>query len=149
MSFFAMIGRRHEEGEAPVFIIADDDKGALDRITEYLHPEWYYVTVTKPRLVAKYAKRLPVAAIFLAEPVDYPQGGAPTLLRHLLEAVSTPVIILSERWTPEIAEEWKLRGATDCLPHPTRYHERLDLLRSKMQSLAFGARTLGNGKRSP
>jgi len=125
-----------ENWQAPVFILADDDRGAVERITELLHPEWFYVTVTKPRLVARYARRLPVTAVFLAAPLEYP-GGTVALLQHLVSAVGKPVIILAEDWSSETATYWKQLGAEDCLPHPTRFNERLEQLRRKMQALAL------------
>jgi FixJ family two-component response regulator len=130
---------KSEERLAPIFILADDDKGALDRILERLHNEWFYIPVANPSVVLKYAKRIDVKAIFLADPVNYPRGGAAFLLQRLIDEVGKPVIVLAEEWTSEIADKWKRMGAEDCLPHPTRFNERMELLRSKMQSLALAA----------
>ena len=129
-----MVIERVSEWQAPIFILADDDRGAVDRITELLHPEWYYITVTQPKLVTRYAKRVPVAAVFLADPIEYPNGGTAALLQRLIDEVQKPVIILAEHWTLEAVDQWKRMGAEDCLPHPTRFHERLETLRAKMQS---------------
>lgn len=128
---------KSEERLAPIFILADDDKGALDRIIERLHTEWFYIPVTNPRVVLKYAKRIEVRAIFLADTVDYPRGGTAFILQRLIDEVGKPVIVLAEQWSSETAEQWKRMGATDCLPHPTRFDQRLELLRGKMQELAI------------
>ncbi len=125
-----------DQRQGPIFIFADDDRGAIDRILERLHTEWYYVPVVNPRLVLKYAKRIGTTAIFLADPVEYPRGGAAALLQRLIDEVGKPVIILTENWTPESAELWKRMGATDCLPHPTRFDRRIERLRAKMQELS-------------
>jgi hypothetical protein len=87
--------------------------------------------------VLSYAKRMNPKAIFLAEPLEFPKGGAPALLKRLLVEVDAPVIILAELWTPDAAEQWKRLGAADCLPHPTRIDQRLEVLRAKMQGIAL------------
>src|SRR6185436_2672750 len=119
---------KKEPYQAPIFILADDDKGALERIVERLHTEWFYVPVTNPRVVLKYAKRIDARAIFLADPMEYPRVGAAFILQRLIDEVGKPVIILTEQWTPEIAATWKRMGAEDCLPHPPRFDQRVELL---------------------
>lgn len=127
-----------KDWKGPVFLLADDDRSAADAITGKLYPECYYIVqVTNPRHVRSYAKRLAPRAIFLAEPLEYAKGGAEALLRRLTADLQIPVIILSELWSPQVAEVWKSKGATHCLPHPTRHDQRLDLLRSAMQELAL------------
>jgi chemotaxis response regulator CheB len=126
--------------KGPVFILADDDRAAADSISGKLFPECYFIIqVTNPRHVRNYAKRLNPQAIFLAEPIEYPKGGAEALLNRLLEEVGTPVIILSELWTSESAERWRRLGAQDCIPHPTRSGLRLEVLRAKIQDLFFAS----------
>ena len=124
---------------APIFVLADDDQGALERILERLNSDWFYIPVRNPGLLLKYAKRVEAKAVFLADPVDYPRGGAAFLLQRLIDEVGKPVIVLAEEWSPEIRDRWKKLGADDCLPHPTRFDRRLELLRSKMQALALGS----------
>jgi len=124
--------------QGPVFILADDDKPAADRIASLLYPGTYFIVpVTNPRHVLSYAKRMKPNAIFMAEPISFPKGGAQVLLRRLIDEVGRPVIVLVELWSPELAARWKGMGAADCLPHPTRSDQRLDLVRSKMQELAI------------
>jgi len=130
---------KNEDWQAPIFIFADDDRGAVERFLERIHPEWYYIPVTNPRLVLRYAKRVRTSAIFLASPIDYPRGGAAALLQRLIDDVGKPVIILLEEWSQEQCVVWKKMGAADCLPHPTRFVRRLEVVRSKMQDLALSA----------
>lgn len=130
---------KSEPRPAPIFILADDDRGAIDRILERLHPEWYYIPVTNPSLVLKYAKRIGTTAVFLAEPMEFQKGGAAALLQRLIDEVGKPVIILTERWSQSAVELWKRMGAADCLPHPTRFDQRIELLRAKMQDLALSS----------
>ena len=132
-----MDARKVAEWQAPIFILADDDRGAVERVLERLHSEWYYIPVTNPRLVLKYAKRVRTAAVFLADSVEYPRGGSAALLQRLIDEVGKPVIILSEEWSPQVVELWKAMGATDCLPHPTRFEKSFEQLRKKMQGLAL------------
>lgn len=127
---------------APIFLFADDDRAALDRMLSTLHDEWTYIEVTKPRVVVKYAKEIAVTAIFLAAHIHYPRGGAARLLQELLDAVDKPVVILVERWTPETAADWKRQGAADCLPHPTRTIERFSELQGKLATLALAQTAL-------
>jgi len=123
---------------APIFIIADDDREAIEHIQKRLNIEWYYVPIWETRLVVRYAKHFATTAIFLADPIDYSDGGAARLLQDLLDQVGIPVVILSEVWSPEIAEKWRRMGAIDCIPHPTRFNERIEGLRLKMQEIALG-----------
>ena len=88
---------------APIFIIADDDREAIEHIQKRLNIEWYYVPIWETRLVVRYAKHFATTAIFLADPIDYSDGGAARLLQDLLDQVGRPVVILSEVWSPEIA----------------------------------------------
>jgi hypothetical protein len=122
---------------APIFIFADHDRQAIERILEALPEEWSYIPVSNPKLVVKYAKRIATTAVFLAAPIDYPRGGAETLLQNLLDDVGKPVILMTESWSPEIRDRWKRMGATDCIPHPTRTQERIATIRRKVQDLAL------------
>jgi len=123
----------------PVFLLADDDRPAADAITGKMFPECYFIVqVTNPRHVRNYAKRLAPEVVFLAEPLTYP-GGTETLLRRLVEDPGIPVIVLSEVWSPQVSEHWKKRGALDCLPHPTRFSQRFEMLRCAMLDLALAA----------
>jgi hypothetical protein len=130
----------HRTGEhvAPIFIIADDDREAIEHIQRRLNVEWYYVPIWETRLVIRYAKHFATTAIFLAEPINYADEGAARLLQDLLDQVGKPVVILSEVWSPEIAAKWKRMGATDCIPQPTRFVERIEKLRSKMEEGFLG-----------
>lgn len=122
---------------APIFILADDDREAIEHIQRRLNVEWYYVPIWETRLVIRYAKHFATTAVFLAEPIDYPDGGAARLLQDILDQVGKPVVILSEAWSPETAERWKRMGAVDCIPHPTRFDDRIEGLRAKMQDFAI------------
>lgn len=128
------------EWKGPIFLLADDDRNAADAIAHRLYPECYYIVqVTNPRHIRNYAKRMNPDAIFLADPIHYPKGGTDLLLQRLIDEIGKPVIILSELWSSEIVMTWKRKGAADCLPHPTRIDQRLDLLRAKMQDLALSS----------
>ena len=129
--------RSHGEHVAPIFIIADDDREAVGRLVQWLPRDWYYIPVSEPEMVVKYAREFATTAIFLADRMDGASKDALRLLQSLLDEVGKPVIILSEIWKPEVVDRWKRMGATDCLPHPTRCEERFKLLRSKMQELAI------------
>jgi hypothetical protein len=130
---------------APIFIIADDDREACQRLIDGLHDEWCYIPVMKPRLVAQYASQFATTAIFLAAPIDYPRGGAAALLQRLIDEVKRPVVVLLESWDPVESNRWKSMGATDCIPHPTRTAQRLETVRSKMQALVLEAAVGGAG----
>lgn len=135
-----MVAKSTAPNKGPIFLLADDDRAAADAITGKLFPECYFIVqVTNPRHVRNYAKRLKPCAIFLAEPMEYPKGGTDALLQWLIKEVATPVIILSEICSPEAVDHWRRRGASDCMPHPTRFDQRLELLRAKMQDLALTA----------
>ena len=124
------------EHVAPIFILADDDRDAVGRMIQWLPRDWYYIPVTEPEMVVKYAREFATTAVFLADRMDSAPQAVPRLLQSLLDEVGKPVVILSELWKPEVADSWKRMGAADCLPHPTRYEERFKLLRSRMQELA-------------
>jgi DNA-binding NtrC family response regulator len=128
---------RSEERLAPIFIIADDNREAIEHIQKRLNVEWYYVPIWETRLVIRYARHFATTAVFLAEPISYPDGGAARLLQDLLDQVGRPVVVLSEVWNPEVAARWKRMGASDCIPHPTRLDERIEGLRSKMEDFAI------------
>jgi len=135
-----MDDNRTGDWEGPLFVLADDDQAAADRIASLLYPGLFFiVSVTNPRHVLSYAKRLKPRAIFLADPLEFPKGGAAALLHRLVEEVGCPVVILSELWTPEGAQRWKQMGAADCLPHPTRFDQRLEVVRARMQEIALTA----------
>jgi hypothetical protein len=130
---------------APIFVIADDDREAIEHIQRRLNVEWYYIALWETRLVVRYAKHFATTAIFLADPIDYPDGGAARLLQDLLDQVGKPVIIMSELWSPEVATRWKRMGAAACIAHPTRCDARMEGLRSMMESFAL-APVGGGGK---
>lgn len=123
---------------APIFILVDDDREAIEQIQKRLHVEWYYVPIWETTLAVRYANHFATTAIFLADPVGYPDGGTARLLQDLLDRVGKPVVILSEVWSTEIAARWNRMGASDCIPHPTRCNERMEGLRSKMEDFALG-----------
>lgn len=122
---------------APIFILADDDQEAVNRILESIHQEWTYIPVANPRNVVRYSKELSVTAVFLAAHMAFPRGGAAALLQNLLDEVGKPVVIMAEEWSPETAERWRRMGAADCIPHPTRQDARMEGLRAKLQDLAL------------
>jgi DNA-binding NtrC family response regulator len=122
---------------APIFILADDDREAIELIQRMLNVEWYYVPIWETRLVVRYARHFATTAVFLADPIEYPDGGAARLLQDLLDRVGRPVVILSEVWSPETAEKWRRMGAADCIPHPTRFNERMEGLRMKMEEFSL------------
>jgi hypothetical protein len=126
---------------APIFVIADDDREAIELIQKRLCVEWYYIALWETRLVVRYAKHFATTAVFLADPVEYPDGGAARLLQDLLDQVRKPVVILSEVWSPEVAAKWRRMGASDCIPHPTRCTARIEGLRSTMETFALGRAT--------
>jgi hypothetical protein len=126
-----------EPSLAPIFILADDDREAIHFIQKWLDVEWTYVSIWKTREVVHYARQFATTAVFLADPIGYPGGGAERLLQDLLDQVGKPVIILAEIWSPEVAEKWKRLGALDCIPHPTRLHHRVEGIRMKMEELAL------------
>jgi DNA-binding NtrC family response regulator len=128
---------RSEDRLAPIFIIADDNREAIELIQRMLNVEWYYIALWETRLVVRYARHFATTAVFLADPIGYPDGGAARLLQELLDQVGKPIVILSELWSPETAAKWKRMGAADCIPHPTRFDERMEGLRLKMQEFAL------------
>lgn len=131
--------RRSSPRLAPIFVFADTDREASERIFEHLHGEWCYIPVSNPQLVVHYARQLATTAVFLAAPIGYPRGGAAALLQKILDEVGKPVVIMLEDWSPEEKTRWQRMGATDCIPHPTRLNSRLSVLRAKLQELALEA----------
>ena len=124
---------------APIFIFADTDREASQRIFDRLHNEFCYIPIHNPNLVVRYAQQFATTAVFLAAPIDYPRGGAAALLQRIIDDVGKPVIILLEEWSREEAERWRKMGAADCLPHPTRVARRLESVRAKLQELAVAS----------
>lgn len=127
------------EGErlAPIFIIADDDKEAIDRLVLKLNIDWYYIAVWQRHLVVRYARKLATTAVFLADSFGYPNGGAPRLMQDLIDKAEVPVVIMTETWTDEVAAQWRRMGAATCIPHPTRCEARIEGLRSTMEKFAL------------
>jgi len=132
---------RTEQQTAPVFVVADDDRDALDRLLSMLSTQWYYIPVRSGRSVIRYARQFSATAIFLSDSIGYPDGGAPRLLQDLIDRVGKPVIILAEDWSPDVAARWKGWGAAGCIPHPTRSGQRLEALRASMQEFVLKHRT--------
>jgi len=131
------IGQPAGETLAPIFILAESDPEAVRVIQKLLDVEWTYVSVREAPLVVHYVGRFATTAVFLADSIDYPGGGAARLLQDLLDRVGKPVVVMSEVWSPEVATKWKRMGAMDCIPHPGRVHERMEVLRTKMQDFAL------------
>lgn len=122
------------EGLAPVFVLIDDDRDASQRIALVLPSDWFFVPVFQPALAVRYAGRFAPTAVLLAEPVDYPRGGAARLLQELLDEVERPVIILTEDPSPKSAARWCRMGASACIPHPTRSFRRMSVLRETLKT---------------
>ncbi|HXX92804.1 MAG TPA: hypothetical protein VEN81_04175 [Planctomycetota bacterium] len=122
---------------APIFIIADNDQRAVAGITMSLGSQWFYIPVSHGDDVVRYAKEFTTTGIFLAEQLPCPEGfgGIEHLLQVLLDEVGKPVIILSELWNQDLVRRWKQLGAEDCIPHPTRTDERLNIMKRKMREL--------------
>ena len=121
------------DGLAPVFVLIDDDREASQKITAVLPGDWLFVPVAQPSVAIGYARHFAPTAILLAEPLDYPRGGAARLLQELLDEVGKPVIILTEDWSPDVAAHWQRMGASNCIPHPTRSLRRMDVLRESLK----------------
>lgn len=125
-----MAGKREGPSPpAPIFIVADDERDAASRLIAMLYPaDCFFIPVSDPRQVVRYARSFAISATFLAHPVGFPRGGTGRLLQDLLDQVGKPVIVLAEDWSPESAERWKRMGAHACVPHPTRTRHRLKVL---------------------
>jgi hypothetical protein len=123
---------------APIFIIADDDKDAIDRLVMNLNTDWYYIAVWQRHLVVRYARKLATTAVFLSDSFHYPNGGASRLLQDLIDKADVPVVILAEVWTEDVAAKWKRMGAAACIPHPTRCEARIEGLRCSMEDFILG-----------
>ena len=123
--------------QAPIFVLADDDREAANRIMQLLGTEWYVIPVSEPHQVVRYAKQFAPRAILLADPISYPKGGAARLLQKLLDEVSSPIVILTEDTDPESVARWKRMGAAHCVPHPTRAGKRFEALRALVQGYAL------------
>jgi FixJ family two-component response regulator len=132
-----LVGKELSKPLAPIFILADDEQEAVDRMMSLLGSAFFYIPVTRLTEAVKYAKQFATTAVFLAEPINYPRGGAARLLQELLDETGKPVVILSEDWHPGVARKWKRMGAIDCIPHPTRMGRRMECLRGKMQNFAL------------
>lgn len=131
-------GLTEHERLAPIFVIADDDKEAIDRLVTKLNVDWYYIAAWQKHQVVRYARKLATTAVFLADSFEYPNGGASRLLQDLIDKAGVPVVIMSEVWTEEVAAKWRRIGAAGCIPHPTRCEARIEGLRGKMEEFAIG-----------
>jgi DNA-binding response OmpR family regulator len=126
-------------GAAPVFVLVDDDRDASSRIALVLPGDWFLVPVAQPALAVRYAKQFRPTAVLLAEPLEYPRGGAARVLQELLDGAGRPVIILTEDASPHSAARWRRMGASACIPHPTRSFRRMHLLQETLKaSIAAG-----------
>jgi hypothetical protein len=121
------------EGFAPVFVLVDDDREASQRIALVLPSDWFFVPVYHPGLAVRYAKQFMPTAVLVAEPLEYPNGGAARLLQQLLDEVGRPAIILTEDPSPRAVAMWRRLGATACIPHPTRSLRRMDALQETLR----------------
>ena len=130
--------RPGEERLAPVFVIADDQRQACERLTEILPPDWFYVPVRNPDLVERYSLQFAPTGIFLADDVAFPKGGAAKLLQILLDQIGAPVVILAEECTKEERAKWKRMGAKDCIAHPMRWEKRRRGVVEAMKDLSLG-----------
>lgn len=121
------------EVSAPVFVLVDDDREASQRIALILPSDWFFVPVFHAGLAVRYSKRFMPTAVLLAEPVDYPRGGAARLLQELLDQVERPIIVLTEDPSSKSAARWRRMGASACVQHPTRSFRRMDALRETLK----------------
>lgn len=131
----SVLMRPEPDRSAPVFLLADDDEAALGRLLPELSRDWFFIPITQSDSVLRYSERFNATAVFLADRIRFPNGGAKRLLGKLVEHSRRPVVILTELWDADAVKEWKRRGAFDCIPHPTRSQERLKRLRETMQKI--------------
>lgn len=130
-----MAGKAPQE-LAPIFILADDDPKASSQISIKLR-DWTFIQVNEPRSVINYTRQFATTAVFLADGIQYPDGGAARLLQDLIDHTGKRVVILAEICDAEIIARWKRLGAADCIPHPTRSEARLEVLHKKIVDLVM------------
>ncbi len=134
-----------EDRLAPIFIVADDDARAVDRLLEEIYAALcFFIPVMNPRQVVRYSRSAAATAVFLADRMRYARGGSERLLQELLD-LGKQVVILAEDWTPQNVERWKRMGAQECLPHPTRSGHRFELLRRVIQEFTIAKIAEGRG----
>ncbi len=124
---------------APIFIVADDNREAAERLVSILYPaDCFFLPIFDPRQVVRYTREIVTTAVLLADRVAYARGGSGRLLQEILDETGVPVIILAEDWTPENVERWKRMGARACIPHPTRTEYRIEILLALIREFLLG-----------
>lgn len=122
---------------APIFVVVDDDREALNRLIGTLYPSGcFFISVSDPKQAVRYTDNFATTAVLIADPVEYPQGGTARLLQEILD-LGKPVVILADDWSPEISERWRRMGARDCIPHPTRTRERFKHVARLIQDFTY------------
>lgn len=129
-----MAGGKAGRQGGPVFLIADEDAEASERMTGLLPSNYFYIPVRTAEEALRYFGAFPMAGALLSDAMPFEGGGAGTVLDRLVESGGR-VVVLTEDSDPLAGVRWRERGAVACLPHPTKALRRLMLLREVVERL--------------
>lgn len=122
----------------PVYIVADEDHDACDRMIGMCPADYFYIPVRTGHDALRYYKDFQegtgVAGVLLADSVRCAGAGAEKALARLVEERAR-VVVLSELPNDATVARWKERGAVNCIAHPTRTSRRMSALRNALQTL--------------
>jgi len=140
--------------DAPVVLIADEDWASMNQLTGQLGDHLYLVLARNSGEVTRYARKFRPDVILLCESLRYGKGGPERLVSVLLSESEAKVIVLTESVQAPGLHQWLGRGASDCLPHPTKSTKRIAHLGRRILELAAskrgeGGTESGHGGSSP
>jgi hypothetical protein len=134
-----MTARKAGRSEGAVFLVADEDAEASDRMTGLFSPDHFYIPVRTGEEALRYFGGMRMAGALLSDALPFEVGGAGAVLDRLVEG-GARVVVLTEEPEPVVAARWKERGAFACLSHPTKALRRLIPLREVLERLAVAFR---------
>jgi CheY-like chemotaxis protein len=111
--------------DGPVVLIGDDDWASVNRLSGLLGDRLYLVLASTAGEVLRYARKFKPDVIVICEALRFGRGGAEKLLPTLQREFKSKVVILSEDAEAPARSRWRELGASECVPHPTKYASRV------------------------
>jgi len=133
-----MADSKTSRSSGAVFLVADEDPDASNRMTGLLSPDYFYIPIRTGEDALRYFDQLRPAVALLSDQLPFEGGGAGAVLDRLVEG-GARVVVLTEEPEPATAIRWRERGAFACLPHPTKALRRLMVLREVIERLVVAA----------
>jgi DNA-binding response OmpR family regulator len=131
--------------DGPILLIGDDDWEAIDRLAAVMHPCFYILLAKNAEAVLRMARKFKPAVTLLGEGLPYGKLGADALVAELSMKMGLKVIVLTEGKDERPPASWREAGASDALPHPTKYARRLLILERRIFELAHVEATRAEG----